>query len=503
MSRGRRTSDERKLNLKKVFACILIPIIIALFVFAVNKMLEANKNQANKKIETTYHLIYQNKKWGVIKNDGNIIIQPEYDEMIQIPDEKTALFICTYDVNYETGSYETKVLNEKAEEILKEYNKVIAINNFTNTENWYEENVLRYEKDNLYGIIDYTGKVIIDAIYEEILPMIGVKNTVILKRDSKLGVATTTGTILVQLDTYEDFKGVNIENAYIFRKENKYGIINTEDEILLENNYTEIKQFSTKDIMIAKDTKWKIFNSEKTELIPDKYDDFDGINGNWVIVKKSNQYGVIELTEPENIAIKIEYDAITHAVDSNYIVVKGDKFGVVNSAGETKIEAIYDNITYREDIGCLECETNEIAEANIYNKKIEKVATGIILEVNVEKAYIKLKEANEYRYYNLNFEEKTNIQALNTNTIFAKKEGNKFGFVDKDNNTIIEPQYDDVTEQNKYGYAGIKKADLWGVIDLNGKTIIEPTYTIYNNNNINFIEQWYEITNNGFVFYTK
>ncbi len=53
-----------------------------------------------------------------------------------------------------------------------------------------------------------------------------------------------------------------------------------------------------------------------------------------------------------------------------------------------------------------------------------------------------------------------------SNTLFASKKDGKYGFVDKNGKTVVDYIYDDVTSQNSYGYAGIKK-------DGNGEQLIK------------------------------
>ena len=71
-----------------------------------------------------------------------------------------------------------------------------------------------------------------------------------------------------------------------------------------------------------------------------------------------------------------------------------------------------------------------------------------------------------------------------------KNEG-KYGFVDKDGNVVIDYQYDDVTEQNNYGYAGIKKDGKWGSIDNKGNVVREPTYHLDDYLKVDFIGRWH------------
>ena len=49
--------------------------------------------------------------------------------MIVIPNKNEDVFVCTYDVDYTTGTYKTKVLNEKGKVILDEYSNIEAFEN--------------------------------------------------------------------------------------------------------------------------------------------------------------------------------------------------------------------------------------------------------------------------------------------------------------------------------------------------------------------------------------
>ena len=80
---------------------------------------------------------------------------------------------------------------------------------------------------------------------------------------------------------------------------------------------------------------------------------------------------------------------------------------------------------------------------------------------------------------------------LNSNKLFVSKNNGKYGFVDKDGNVVVDYIYDDATEQNTAGYAGIKKDGLWGAIDLNGNVSVEPKYNLDDNETIDFIGKWH------------
>lgn len=113
MSRGRRYDNEGKLNMKKVIAVIIAMAVVVMFIVGLKKLLSTEPKNDEKVIPINYFSVYTNGKWGVIDSKGNNIIDANYSDMIQIPDKTKAVFVCTYDVNYNDDTYKTKVLNEK------------------------------------------------------------------------------------------------------------------------------------------------------------------------------------------------------------------------------------------------------------------------------------------------------------------------------------------------------------------------------------------------------
>ena len=129
-SRGRRVDNVPRLNIKKVFATIIAIMVFIMITISLKKILTSNDKQTKDVSSlTTYVSVYENDKWGVIDNKGNKVINLEYDEMVVVPDENQGIFICTYNIDYNNETYQTKVLDEKGKEILTEYQMVEALEN--------------------------------------------------------------------------------------------------------------------------------------------------------------------------------------------------------------------------------------------------------------------------------------------------------------------------------------------------------------------------------------
>ena len=299
MSRGRRYSNEPKLNIKKVIAVIMALAIIVLFIVAITKLLKSDK-----KIITanTYFSVYTNNKWGVIDNNANIVIEPTYDEMIIIPDNKKDVFICTENVDYTNNTYNTKVLNSKNKQILDQYGKVEPIENYDEYKNlWYEKNLLKFQKDEKYGLIDLNGKILLDAIYDDIYSLKGTKDVVITVQDKKLGLANSEGIIVIP-NKYTQIKSLGEDtNLYIVQDENgKYGIYNK-----TENKYQDIKQIENKEWFCVKENdKYKIINQNEETTVDLEFDDVKQIKNNVIVYTKNKKYGAYNIETKNKIDCK-------------------------------------------------------------------------------------------------------------------------------------------------------------------------------------------------------
>ena len=76
---------------------------------------------------------------------------------------------------------------------------------------------------------------------------------------------------------------------------------------------------------------------------------------------------------------------------------------------------------------------------------------------------------------------------MNNVLLFLSKKNGKYGYVNKNGLVIVDYIYDDATEQNTYGYAGVKKDGKWGAIDQSGNIILEPSLTLEHNTVISFV----------------
>lgn len=563
---------KKKIFITVAVICIILLCFIGIF-FLVKHFKNKNKEYELEKITSwKYFTIVENNKMGVIDNKGNVIIEPNYNT-IQIPNPTKDVFICINDD-------ETKVVNEKGEESFKNFEEVSAIQlKELATEIPFEKSILKYKENEKYGLVNFEGKKITEAIYENIenLPykegellvenngkysvinMLGkevipveykeIKVDEYYEKDSAyrysgyiVGTETDNGTMYKYInynnkqqskDEYQDIQRVvdyeNKDEYYlIFKKDNKYGVIKNEN-IVINNEYDNIEYDSFNQLFtVKKDGKYGVLKSNGETLISCLYDEID-IEGIYIYslkgeeqiifdttgakienpkyksvynvedtnykitINNENKYGVVD--ENNNEIIKNEYYYIGY-LGNNYFVVSGQngKNGIMNNEGKVVLEVKYDTIEKLEKsdiIEATELNTNTII---LFNKEIKQIANISNSTLYEGENFVKLYSNNEQKYFDSEGNEKENKEILN-NKLFADVKNGKWGFIDSNGNVIVDYIYDNVTEFNSYGFAGIKKDGKWGSINDEGKVIIEPTYTLnINTNEIDFIGEYYKYT---------
>ena len=93
-SKGRRYNRyaEPKLNMKKVLGVIVAILVIIMVIVSIVNVIKNGEDK--KKVKSySYYTVYENGKFGVINNEGETVINPEYTEIVLIPNMFQYLFV--------------------------------------------------------------------------------------------------------------------------------------------------------------------------------------------------------------------------------------------------------------------------------------------------------------------------------------------------------------------------------------------------------------------------
>ena len=195
-----------------------------------------------------------------------------------------------------------------------------------------------------------------------------------------------------------------------------------------------------------------------------------------ITINKEDQYGAIN--KSGETIIKNQYSYLEFIKDGYFMATKDGKTGIIDKTGKSVIDLQYDSMMKIPDTNIIQATSIENDRIDIINNNMKKVTSLENAIIKVMPSYIMLYSENEVEYYNYNGEKVDNKDVFKNNSLLAKKENDKWGFVDKNGEVKIPYEYDMVTELNENGFAGIKKGENWGVINSNGEIIQEPIYKI-------------------------
>lgn len=414
----------KKINKTKIIVLLMIILAIIIAVIGcVFNLSEIENIIETAEIEAKYYLVQQDYKYGVIDTEGNIVIDIQYED-IDIPNPEKEIFVCTK--IQENGLEETKILNSRKEEILKEFSNVSTIElNDDENEIEYEKHVLRYEENGKYGIINFDGKKVTEAIYDEIEALKYKEGDLLVKKDDKYGVINSQGKVVIKpkYDTIEGDGYYNSETKYSYTgyivcsKENngyKYGYIGSNGKKILKNEYSEIYR------VLEADDKQNVY------LIARK-------NGKVGFIKNNKK--ILDY-EYQN----IEYDPINKLIK----VQRNTSYGVYNINGEEIIQAKYKEISFRGKY--------------IYAQR----------EENIEYFTLNGQVVNNLNYLSIN-------ETDNENFYTCINADGLYGILDKNENVLVENEYAYLEYLYNDYFIAIEEEKL-GVIKSNNDIMIPFEY---------------------------
>lgn len=417
----------------------------------------------------------ENGKYGLIGFDGKKITQAKYDSMESLLYKEGCLLV------KENEKY--GLINIKGKQVIKSEYDTITADGYYNEQTKYKQTgfIIGNKTTNgyRYGYIDSKGNEILEVKYNQIgrITEINSKEDVYLLefQNGKAGVFKNKECIIKNI--YEDIEYNYTNQLFLVTKNSKQGVVDLTGKYILPLEYDSIL-FSGKNINTKKGEQTIIYNKNGEEQQNKEYTDIISTeNENYFItIDNEEKFGVID--KQGQVIIKNDYQYIEYAFDNYFIVTKNNKVGLLSNTEEEKIKIAYNVIQKIPNNNILQVIDASKNIVEIYNNQIEKTIEMKNASLSIEANYIRIMSDKEMKYIDEKGNEISNIEILKENLLFASNNNGKWGFVDNKNNIVVEPQYDMVTEFNKYGFAGIKQNNKWGVVNSQGEVIVEPQYKL-------------------------
>ena len=502
-----------------IIAILLIIIIGGASYYFIRK--SGRKYEVAKIENYNYFVLKKNNLSGVIDKTGKTIIEPNYEE-VKIPNPEKEIFICY-------NSEKTKILNAKGQELFTQFKNIepIRLKNIA-SDLMYEKSVLKYSEDSKYGLINFEGKKVTNAIYDEIEGLPYKEGELLVKQTDKYGVINIKGNNLVDIKydkidvdgyyasdngykyagyivsnkTDEGYRSgyINVngdiilkvehnqisritqiddkENAYLIESKNgQFGLMKNDKEIL-KNEYQSISyDESNKLLVIEKSKKYGVASLEGKIIVPTEYNQID-ITGVYLYAK-NNQGTVIYNTNGTEANIDTNI-AILNTSNEKYKIrinnENGTKYGVIGKDGKQIIEEKYNYIEYLyENYFIVSNENSKLGiiddkdtiKVEIENDSLQKVQnTDIIQAVRANDKITKLFSRNMEKICEMG-----NAKVETKGDYISVSNENEKNFYNKEGKKVEKTE---VYSSNTL-FSEIKEGK-WGFTDKNGNMIVEAKY---------------------------
>jgi len=323
--------------------------------------------------QTPYRL---KNKWGVVTEEFIYSIKPNWDETRKLSDEFFKVSIRIGNNKYEDG-----VINKQGIEIIplayqsikfigKELFQIttfepikktrlllsngsdvtpIDFSHISTDENLKEASIRKYGNKNKYfGIINLSGDVIIEAIYEEITPFSEYYR--VKSSSNKLyGVIKKSGVIVISLI----YKNISLYDKYIILENENFSLLDSNLNLIIQDNKNEIFYLTDSFLSVLDYSSGKYgiidrFGNKLFDFIFDSVSNEETENF-WIRIFINNKCGAIN--NEGKLIIPPIYEIVVGSVvktNSNsqiyYWVLLNGKIGIHNNKGDLIIARIYDGI---------------------------------------------------------------------------------------------------------------------------------------------------------------
>ncbi len=274
---------------------------------------------------------------------------------------------------------------------------------------------------------------------------------------------------------------------------NLFGLIDTNGKIIVEASYVSIKVISKDCIIVKVQDGSYIINSKGERAFDEYYDEIissDGEQSNFVAVK-DDKYGVIDTSGKKLLDLK--YDLVEKISDENtgyiYTAKNKDEYEVYDSEGKALdinnciyVSWYHDGkINYQSRDGKNHIYDTSNKKDQVYDSKYQTIqpfseglASVTDKEMNVGYIDETGREVIALKYF---YEGSTFKDGL---AVVKKKEDDKItaGVIDKSDKTIIDFEYDNIHILSKNRFV-VTKNDESYIVDENNKVLSDKYYNIY------------------------
>lgn len=476
--------NDGSIKVVAIVAMIILVFVIGIIATIINT--KSKPVQTIKEEPYEYFILYSlDGTVGVVNKKGEEIIKSEYTQ-IYIPNQSKDVFICFKDDdNY-------SILNSRGKDIFKDYNSVSAIT-ISNASLEMEKNVLSYEENEKFGLINYDGKKLTDAVFDSVASLPNKPGCILVKKDGLYGVLDSQGRTVIDIK-YNSIKGDEycsqesgyLKTGYIVSEKTKtgiiYGYIDYNGKVLIEPKYESIAR-----------------NSE--------YEDDDI----YLTFMENGKKGVIK---NKKVIIKPRYQSVVfYDVSNIFVVNRNGKYGFFRNDGDEILKTEYTSYSIAGNFISVK-KDDTMMLYDIYGNLVNTNNYKSIVETSNPSYFIAQDEKGYYSIISKDIQIENNytniVYAFNNFFVYTTEEG-KSGVLDLYTGIEVEAQYDyiivledinalEARVGNKVDIYSEKIEKVLSIEDAIVQKVNSEYASVYSDKEISYINKVGEIVSNTEVF---
>ena len=421
-------------------------------------------------------LIRTNDGYGLIDLNGNVVVEPIYDEINNFYDGLAKVELD------ELYGY----INTKGEIIIPiEYEEAVA----------FTDGIAPVKKDEYWQLIDTTGKSINGYLYDYyFINTLTCDRFLVFDENNNYGFLDKEGNLVIGSlddleDSYESITSSVGQPVFNVEKDGYVYLIDKDGNKINDELYDDEVYFISSDYASAsKDLKYGIIDKEGNTVIPFEYGKTSINNTNEYVIfaDEGDNYGLMDIKG--NVLIEPEYESIRGPFINNYfILLLDEKYGIQDSEGNVIIDFEYDYIADFTSLDAIPVQNggnsalinseNQIIVNYGKYEDIEEISIPgrFVVELNDREGLIdgKGNMIIPINYYDIICSDLD----YQSDKLILVSDQNKYAYFNKDGKNVTGFIYDDGKEF-KNGYAPVEKDGKWGYIDVSGKEIIPCQYNL-------------------------
>lgn len=336
-------------------------------------------------------IVQENGLYGVIDRIGNYILKPEFSDIQGL---SSGLFLVAKDSLYgyidKGGVLKIPFQYSDAYPFSKGMAKVemngkqayideqgnFIINPCKSTINFFNDSLLVFKENELFGLMRKNCSIVVPAIYEIIGEL--SSNRALVSIEDKVGYIDGTGKIVIEMN-YQYFpncsKRGTFQSSYaVVMKDEKFGAINEQGKTVLGFSQTQLGSIKSLTAF-SKGTQWGFKDLTGKVLINPVYDYAESFQNGIAIVEIEGKQGVID--SKGVFLLPVHFNEVSRLTNDLLLVSDGDRFGIFSNQGKEVVPVQYRRITQGNAEFFILLNDNEVHYFLISEKRILTPVYGI------------------------------------------------------------------------------------------------------------------------------